>query len=236
METTKIIRIVFAIIILCGCNHQDKKNKLESFEAKSDSTKTNNLVDTEKPCTFIDFSRFNSLFIGLDNPLTIISNIPSNELIVEVSNGTVNKMGDDFIVRPKFVGKITVCVYKIDNDTKSLIVSKSFRVKRVLNGTVRINGLTSGTIKKEQLLEGSINCSLDNMDFSLYYTILEFTLSTYENGKNITNKSFNNHFTKEQIIQINKLGHGDKVYFENIKTLGPDSTKINQGTILQTIE
>src|SRR5664279_4244911 len=70
----------------------------------------------------ISADRNNILYVGLDNPLTIaVENYPSNSIIVETDNGTIEGSSGKYIFRANKRGKADVILYKrIKGQTKEI--------------------------------------------------------------------------------------------------------------------
>jgi hypothetical protein len=72
---------------------------------------------------------------------------------------------------------------------------------------------------------------LPNFDFDLKFEITGFSLTTIENGKEITEPSIGPAFSKNQIEAIKNAKAGTRIHFEKIKAKGPDGTERNLGSL-----
>ena len=126
-----------------------------------------------KPSATISPTKMNVLYIGIPNPIRIsVPGIASENLVVTLTNGRIEKSGDDYLAYPS----------KIDATSKSTTIAVSarfgtetrpmgsmdFRVKEVPPPTATIGGKNGGNLKKEELLaENGIFADLKDFDFDL---------------------------------------------------------------------
>jgi len=180
-------------------------------------------------------TKMNVLYIGVDNPVEIsVSEQKPEDLKVTIDNGAIQGSAGKYIVNPGKPGKAIITVY-----AKGIKVKETeFRVKSVPDPVAKVAGIKiGGAITKSYLLEQSeIYAELENFDFDLGFTIVEFTVSGVDSGNNAQATSYTNKFTKEQKSIIEKKQIGRKIYIENIKAKGPDGTIRQLGSIALTIK
>ncbi len=196
--------------------------------------------EVAKPSMTVSPTKMNVFYMGLDNPVSIsVPGISANNLIPTITNGTIQKGPDGYLVRPEKVGvesKITVSAM-IDGQSK-VIGSTPFRVKKVPDPLAYVAGKMDGTISKTELLaqQGVLARMPVDFDFEMKFTVQSFNLSTPRGGFIIDKSAKGNKFTPEQIDLMKGLNVGNRLYIENIvvkgedgstRTLPPISFKIN---------
>jgi len=195
-----------------------------------------------KPNVVISPVKMNVFYESVDNPVKVsVPGIPSNDLIVSISNCSKRKKGDLYIVRPnpgKAGLKSIVTVSANINGEVRRIGSGEFRIKRVPDPIAMVAGKSDGKIRKNVLLvQRAVFAEMgDDFDFDLEFKVTSFTVSIIKGGYLQDARSKNNKFTKEQMDLIKSVGRGGRVFIENIKAVGPDKTPRKLNTITFTID
>jgi hypothetical protein len=140
-----------------------------------------------------------------------------------LSNGTLVKADGgyyNYIARPNEVGMAILSVFA----GEKLINKSEFRVKRVPDPVATVGGKKSGLIQKDFLVsQDEVSVVIENFDFNLKFTVTEFTMSSHNDEgfvKDLHSKT--NKITQEQKELIAKATSGQKIYFLDIKCVGPD--------------
>lgn len=180
-------------------------------------------IPQEPPVAAVSLSAMNVMYLGVDNPVTIaVANYNPKEIKVTLSNGTLIKADGgyyNYIARPKEVGMTILSVFA----GEKLINKSEFRVKRVPDPVAKIGGKKGGLAKTDFLLaEDEIKVDMENFDFKLKFIVTEFKISTVKGGFNIDMSSKSNKITQEQKNLIAQASSGQKIYFIDIKCVGPD--------------
>ncbi len=165
--------------------------------------------------------KMNVLFLGVDNPVRIaVAGIPSDEINPEVTNATITKNGEgNYVIRPRRLGDCVVSIYH--NDKK--IGTKYFRVKRVPNPVAQFAGKSGGAIKKDELLsEKELIVYMQDFNYDLKFKVVEFTVSATIQGFVRVVPTKGNKITEKQYELIKSISTGQRLYFEDIKAVGPD--------------
>ena len=184
-----------------------------------------------EPSVTMSATRMNVFYRGLDNPFDVSGGgIPSENLEVTMTNGSVEKRGNSFVIKPNELDeqgrRTTVSVHANIGGQKRLIGSSNWRVKRVPDPGAKVAGQGSGTIRKERLLvEDGVLAELEDFDFDFKYTITQFRVELSGAG-GYTNvwESNSNRFTDDQKEQFRRLNPNSLVYISNIKAVGSDGT------------
>jgi len=182
-----------------------------------------------KPMVTMSATKMNVFYLGIKNPFDVGSGtIPRDKLEVTMTNGTITKSGDAFIVQPKALDELqkrtTVTVYANINGKRRLIGTSKWRVKQVPDPVAQVAGQTGGDIRKERIqIEDGVMAILEDFDFDFKYKVTQFELQTsgvagYVNIK----KSKSNRFTAEQKKQLRNAKPQSIVYISKIKAIGDD--------------
>jgi beta-lactamase regulating signal transducer with metallopeptidase domain len=177
--------------------------------------------------------KMNVLYLGVDNPVDVaVSGFKSENLEVELDNGRIQGSDGHYIVNPARAGEAVITVYSNGKKTGSV----TFRVKSIPDPMARVGVKASGEITKNELLEaGGINAHV-NVDFDIQFKALSFEMSTPDpSGYVVKGTSTTDRFSEKQIEIINSLIKDQKLYFEEIKAIGPDGAIRNLGPMIFTI-
>ena len=191
--------------------------------------------EVAKPSMTVSPTKMNVFYMGIDNPVSIsVPGISANNLIPTITNGTIQKGPDGYLVRPEKVGvesRITVNAM-IDGQSK-LIGSTPFRVKKVPDPLAYVAGKLDGTISKTELLaqQGVLARMPVDFDFEMKFTVQSFNLSTSRGGFIVDKPAKGNRFTQDQIDLMKGLNIGNRLYIESIVVKGDDGTTRTLPTI-----
>jgi gliding motility-associated protein GldM len=182
-----------------------------------------------KPSVTMSATRMNVFYRGLENPFDVGGGgIPHENLEVTMTNGSVAKRGNSFIIRPNELDeqgrRTTVSVHANVGGQRRLLGTTNWRVKKVPDPVAQVAGQTGGTIRKERLLvEDGVMAVLEDFDFDFKYTVTQFRIEVSGAG-GYTNhwESSNNRFTEDQKEQFRRLNPNSLVYIANIKAVGSD--------------
>ncbi len=172
--------------------------------------------------------KMNVFYLGVDNPVDVfVSGVPSENISATIDNGVIQKRSNGtWIVKPRHVGNTFVTVYANIDGNKQSFGFHEFRVKQVPDPVAKIANMTSGVIAKNVLLaQAGVIADMENFDFDLDFKVTQFTASATIKGFTQDYKSGNNLFTSQQKDLIQKLNRGDRIYFEDIKAIGPDGVE-----------
>jgi gliding motility-associated protein GldM len=168
----------------------------------------------------------NVLYIGVDNPIKIsVSGIPSDRINATSTNGIIRRAGEGWIAIPRQPGNALIIV---DADVEGKgkrkgMGSMEFRVKNIPDPIGKVAGKKGGYIDKNVLLaQMVVNADLENFEFDAKFTVTEFTVAANVRGFNQEEISKSFKITATQRDIISNLKKGDKIYFDNIKAVGPD--------------
>ncbi|WP_319479878.1 gliding motility protein GldM [uncultured Draconibacterium sp.] len=183
-----------------------------------------------EPTVTMSATKMNVFYKGLKNPFDVGGGaIPNEDLEVQMTNGTVSKEGDEYIIEPAELDEMgrntKVSVYATINGARRLIGTTDWRVKRVPDPVAQVNGQSGGEIRKELLrIQDGVLAVLEDFDFEFGYKVTQFTLETTDGGYTNRYPSNSNRFTTEQKNALNNVTLNSIVYIGDIKALGDDGT------------
>jgi gliding motility-associated protein GldM len=205
--------------------------KYKTPEGNINSYKFEGEYQVGRPNATISPTKMNVLYMGIPNPIKVsVPGIASENLLVSVSNGRIEKSGEDYLVYPSKLdaqGKITSISVnaKMNGETRPM-GSMVFRVKEVPDPIATIGSKNGGTLQKEELLaEDGIFAELKDFDFDLKFRVINFDVTFSGAGGYVkTYKATGNKFTTEQKDQFGKLTQGSLIFIDNITAKGDDNT------------
>jgi gliding motility-associated protein GldM len=182
-------------------------------------------------------TKMNVFYLGVDNPVEIsVPGVPADKVRANITNGSIPKSGSGFIAKPRQMGNAIVTVEaQIDGNWRNM-GQMDFRVKRVPDPVAKVAGRKGGAIDKNLLAaQAVVQADMENFDFDLKFQITEFNVSAIQGGFVKDEPSKSNRITPAQLDLIRNLNKGQKVYFENIKAVGPDGSVRELSTLVYKI-
>ena len=184
-----------------------------------------------QPNVTMSATKMNVFYKGLNNPFEVSGGaIPNENLDVRITNGTIVKSGDSYIIKPTDLDeqgrKTKVSVYADIGGERRLIGTSDWRVKQVPDPVAQIDGKSGGEIRKEVLaIQQGVMAELEDFDFEFKYTVTQFTLETSAQG-GFTNRypAKGNRFTNEQLEALKRVNVNTWIYIADIKAIGDDGS------------
>lgn len=188
------------------------------------------------PSLVVSPTKMNVFYRGVDNPVDIsVAGYSATQIQPSMSNGTLSKAAQGFIVKPGKDAKamVSVTVTNPDGSKKSL-PGMEFRVKNVPDPKPYFGGksLADQTIKKGELTAAAgVIAKMVDFEFDLKFEVVEYTVSANLSGNFVseTVKGAAVNGTASQMFA--KVKSGQKVFIENIKARGPDGSTRAIGTL-----
>ena len=191
-----------------------------------------------RPALTVSADKMNVFYAGLDNPVSVsVPGIPNDRLKVSINNGTITPLGN---------GKFTVNVMNgtessisvmatMENGEQRNMGSTKFRVKSIPKGTARFAGLTDdGTLTKGEIeTQPGLVAFYQSFEFNANCRVTSFDVSIISNGK--PSNDFHqegNTFSYENKIKMATIKRGDRVYFYNIFSVGPDKKTVKLSPLM----
>lgn len=179
-----------------------------------------------KPSTTVSATKMNVFYIGVDNPVDISApGVAKDQIKPSISNGSITKKGQEWVVRVKKAGTATIRVSAdVDGSTQNM-GSMEFRVKKIPDPIGKIGGKTGGVIRKAQLMaSATVRAELENFDFDVKADVVGYSYSYVSKGLLVTENIKGGRLSDRVKNAIKGLRAGDKIYFDDIKAKLPDGT------------
>lgn len=169
-------------------------------------------------------TKMNVFYLGVDNPVSIsVPGVPADKVFPSISNGTLHKVGNSYVVNPRQIGNALVTVVAEIDGKKKPMGNMEFRVKPIPDPIPKVAGRRSGTIDRNTLIaQMVVQADLENFEFDAKFNVTEFTVSASIGGftQDVTVKS--NKISDAQKNIIRNAQKGGRVLFTGIKAIGPD--------------
>lgn len=181
------------------------------------------------PSTTISATKMNVFYIGVDNPVDIsASGVAKDKIRASISNGSIVKNANGWVVRPGKVGTAKISVSaEVQGENKNM-GSSDFRVKQIPKPEASIGGKSGGNIKGAALKAASgIRAAMESFDFEVTVVVSSFKMGYVASNGLLEEVSVNgNKFTSEVRNKIAGLKRNSKVFFEDIKVKMPDGRTV----------
>lgn len=189
-----------------------------------------------RPALTVSADNMNVVYIGLDNPISVsVPGIPTERLSVSVSNGSLRATGSGkFNLRVSSGTKADVLVFAtMENGEKRSMGTMSFRVKRIPKPVAKIGNITGSGIMSKGELNSVIGiiANYENFDFNAISKVVSYDMTYIANGVSNTKSVTGNVIDQPLKSIFERLRKNDKVYFENIKAVGPDGAVVGLNPI-----
>lgn len=180
-------------------------------------------VSSINPNQFVSVSadRMNILYIGLINPISIITDgIPSEDLEVTMAGGSLEPTGAyKYLAKVNKPGTVTITV-----STKKLKpVDFKFRVKRLANPTAKLSRSSGGVMSLGEFrAQGGISVPFVNLDINANCKVDGFDVGRIPKGKTLIEASNRGARYKGEVAQlIAQASAGDVYFFHKIRVRYP---------------
>jgi len=203
-----IIPVVTLLILGIACAKTQKE-----------PTAVNGEQATDEILSVVVPVKMNILYLGVENPVAVaVSGYRSEDLELGIDNGRIEGQDGNYIVMPAKTGYANITIYHDGTE----IGTKIFRVKPIPDPYARVGEKRDGLITKEELLDaGGINAYV-NIEYDIQFRPVSFVMSATISGFTREEASSSDRITDSQIDLINSLKADQKLYFEEIKAVGPD--------------
>lgn len=189
------------------------------------------------PNLVVSPTKMNVFYRGVDNPVDIsVAGYSAKDIVPSMSNGTLSKAANGYVVKPGKDAKATVSVTVTNPDgSKKSMPGVEFRVKNVPNPAPYFAGksVSDASAKKSELTAAQgVIAKMENFEFDLKFEVVEYTVSATLSGNVVERVVKGAALTSDAKEIIAKVKTGQKVSFENIKARGPDGTTRTLGTLV----
>lgn len=192
--------------------------------------------EVAQPNLVVSPTKMNVFYRGVDNPVSIsVSGYSDKDIRPSMSNGTLSRGGDGWVVRPGKDSEATISasVTNPDGSTKSMTGMK-FRVKNVPNPQPFFGGksLNDENIRKAELTAAAgVIAKMIDFEFDLKFDVVEYKITMIVGGTPIEKSTKGPAVSSDMKEMLSKSKPGQKVYIEGIKARGPDGTVRNLGSL-----
>lgn len=187
----------------------------------------------------VSADKMNIAYIGIENPLTIVSdNCSCKDLFATTDNGTLTKTDScRFIYSPTKMGQTVIIIQKKQNGKLVKIGEQVLRCKGIPDPRVAISNKSSGIFPLEQFkVQQGISVVFEpGFELDLKAMVTSFKIILVYTSTQYAEEITGNRFTAKTIAQINLLKPGDNVFVENIKCKGPDNTIRSMNPLVLTM-
>lgn len=194
-----------------------------------------------KPQLIVSPTMMNVFYIGPDNPVEIsVPGFTDDKIKPTISGGggSIRKARKGYIVKVTRATKkgqyaLISVIAELPSGEKKRMGPVKFRVKTVPDPIASFVGKEgSQTIKKSALLSGrGIAARLKGFDFDLSFKVSSFDMSMTIGGVVVTKSAKGNKITPEMMKYFKKAKRGTKIYFERIRSKGPEGRTRELGLI-----
>ena len=187
-----------------------------------------------EPSATVSPTKMNVFYLGVDNPVEIsASGTAADKIIPVISQGSIKKVGPSYIVNPARIGNALITVYANQgNNSRKNMGTKEFRVKALPDPVAKVAGQKGGLISKNILAaQTNVVAELEGSDFEAPFRITSFTVSITQSGFARDETANNSQITSAQKELIKSVSRGQRIYFQDIRAIGPDGSTRNIGTI-----
>lgn len=195
-----------------------------------------------KPQATVSIDKLNVFFKGLDNPITVSASGVQMRDVVVTSTGEVTLKAD-----PSGLGKYFVQVNQLGT-TKINIKGKrsdgtyedfgttTYRLARVPDPVAMIANKKSGTCSVSEMKQQlAVFAKLEDFFYDVKWTVLSYRLvrvpkrGEMEAPIEVGSQFFNDHRGSADVrAMANRLQVGDRIFFEEIKAVGPDKSDVRK--------
>jgi GldM C-terminal domain len=179
----------------------------------------------------------NTLYLGLDNPLSIaVENYSCKSIIVKTDNGTISSASGKYIFHSTKIGKAEIILYRKTNGRTKEIGRSTFRVKSIPDPIAKVGPTSGGYINKvilrnQQYMRADYEyCNCRATIDSFIVCIVRGDTCLYNEIKNIGGK-----FSNEVISALSIIKKDDAVIFKKIFAEGLNDISISLAPILFVI-
>lgn len=191
----------------------------------------------------ISLDKMNVFYIGVPNPITFsASGVPAGSLKYSAENCTLTPVEgvNKYVVNvttPGAKAKISLSGTRGDG-TSTTFGTWEYRIKRIPDPYPVIAGKKGGSaVANELKVQDAIIARLDNFDFAAKFSVTSFTVTYLPRRGDPEEAQSNSQYLSGPNASpsvsaiMAKLKPGDKIFFENIKAIGPDNTPRAIGSV-----
>jgi gliding motility-associated protein GldM len=179
-----------------------------------------------KPSLTVAAESMNLVYRGLDNPISVsVPGVPNERLSVSASNAImVSKGNGKYIIKPNADGIVNITVIaNLESGEKRNMGVQQLRIKRIPKPVAKIGNIVeSGKMSKGEFdAQSVVQAYYENFGFNATCKVTSYDMAYEVNGVVGSLTVTNNNLADAKKI-YKQLRKNSRVYFENIKAVGPD--------------
>ena len=190
-----------------------------------------------EPMATISATMMNVLYAGIENPVSIsVPGVPLNVIEASISNGSISRKGDAWIVRPGEIGKdAVISVFATINGRKQQMGQMAFKVRKLPDPSpfislkdaqgnyIEYKGSPKRISKAQLLSVEKLGAAIDDNLLNVSYSVVSFSTVFFDSmGNAIPEVSDGESFSARQKEQFRRLKPGARFFISNVKAKGPD--------------
>ncbi len=180
-----------------------------------------------KPSLTVAAENMNLVYRGLENPISVsVPGVPNEKLTVSASNAIMISQGNGkYIIKPITDGVVNVSVIaNLENGEKRNMGVQEFRVRRIPKPSAKFAEMTeSGSVNKGTItVQKGLIAFYPSFEYESKPVVTSFTMSFISGGIAEDYFSTSNMLTSAMITRLQKVKKNERIFFEEIKGMGPD--------------
>lgn len=189
-----------------------------------------------EPALVVSPTEMNVFYLAVDNPVEIsVPGYPANSIRASINNGRLRGSGTRWVANPTREGTANVSVSVVIDGQSKPMGTKPFRVDKVPDPYPTLAGKKSGTLRRsEALAELGLKAEMPEwFKFGgVSYTITGFEFTAVVGGfdKVVNNDGANLNSEVRQTIR-EQVRTNSRIYFNDIKAVGPDGSTRTLGSL-----
>jgi len=185
--------------------------------------------------------RYNILFAGIDNPLSIAVEKMSNKSVtVKASKGTITRISEGkYVYNGTEYGVIDIIIFRNDKGNLKEIRRIPFRVNPLPDPVVSLGAPRGGNIRQKlSFPQGGIIAKFEDVGFEAPIKVVSYTvfIISKENCETKTLLNIGNRFNGGVSEELQRIRINDAVIIKNILVLMPDGKQRQISPVCFTIE
>ncbi len=199
------------------------------------------------PAATVSATLMNVLYAGYKNPISVsVPGIPSEKVNLTVNNGTLTRVGSEYICVPSKMTDAEFTVSAELDGRMQVMGTYKFRVRPLPDPQPFVEYTEDGTAKRHRggrpllkallLNSEGIAAAIDDGLLNVEFRVLSFTTVFYDNmGNAVPEVSQGSKFTDRQKSMFRSLQRGKRFYISQVKAIGPDGIERTLPTSLEVI-
>ncbi|MCB0428713.1 MAG: gliding motility protein GldM [Flavobacteriales bacterium] len=194
------------------------------------------------PQAVVSVDAMNVFYIGLDNPVSIsVPGVPADKIRPQLNgNGQLKRVGDGKyevkMNRGATTARVTVMAEMPDGQMRNM-GSMDYRVKAVPNPIARVTGISTGKVRKSNLLAyPGVAAEMDDFIYAgVRWVVTDFDVMVPSKSVRALEVRGDYKFSGEVKTAFRSLAKDDLVVIQNIKAVGPGGERRNLNPVVLTV-